>query len=45
MFNPSIFVLDLAGNGELIILFRDVFTALYDNLADTDSSEYWRCRG
>jgi hypothetical protein len=42
--NP-ILILDLAGNGELVILFRDALAILFDHLTDTDSPEYWRCNG
>jgi hypothetical protein len=37
MFNPSFFTLDLTGNGELIIFFRQAFAILFYYPTNTDT--------
>jgi hypothetical protein len=40
MFNPTILVLQLTGNGELIIFFRETLPLFVYHFTDTDTTQY-----
>ena len=42
MVDPALLILDLTGNGELIVLSRETFAIFYNDTSNADATEYGR---